>query len=112
MDFIVWILFFLLFIGMSAGIIIFFINSLVMLKKTPKDSENRSKRKNSFIVSSVLAVMLIIVVVVSFINADIILEGLFFGIPVGIIIFFIVSLVMWKKIRRTVKNTGQEKLLL
>ncbi|MDE5620391.1 MAG: hypothetical protein K2I80_07700, partial [Ruminococcus sp.] len=72
-------------------------------------SENRSKRKNSFIVSSVLAVMLIIVVVVSFINADIILEGLFFGIPVGIIIFFIVSLVMWKKNQKNSKKYRSRK---
>ncbi len=79
------------------GIIIFFIVSLILFKRTPKDSEKYRSRTTAFIVSGTLAVVLIIVIVTSFIDAYIILEGIFFGIPVGIIIFFIVSLVMLRK---------------
>lgn len=57
----------LLFIGIPAGIIIFFIVSLIMLKKTPEDSENYKKRKTAFIVSSVLAGILFTAVVALFI---------------------------------------------
>ncbi|MDE6780336.1 MAG: hypothetical protein K2J40_02610 [Ruminococcus sp.] len=79
------------------GIILFFIVSLILLKKTPKDSGKYKSRKNAFIDSSILAGILVTVIVLSFVNAGIILEGLFFCIPVGIIIFFIVSLVLLKK---------------
>lgn len=53
------------------GIIIFFIVSLIMLKKTPKDSEKYKSRKNAFIVSSVLAGILITAVVALFIMISI-----------------------------------------
>ncbi|MCM1313983.1 MAG: hypothetical protein NC205_00010 [Prevotella sp.] len=61
----------LLFIGIPVGIIIFFIVSLVLLKKTPKDSENYKKRKTAFIVSAVLAGILVMAVVVLFIMISI-----------------------------------------
>ncbi|MCM1313982.1 MAG: hypothetical protein NC244_01265 [Alistipes senegalensis] len=101
-DIILYIIFSFLDIGIPVGIIVFFIVSLVLLKKTPKDSKKYKSRKNTFIVSALLAGILITVIVLSFLNADIILEGLFFCIPVGIIIFFIVSLILLKK---TPKNS-------
>ena len=61
----------LLFIGIPAGIIIFFIISLVMLKKTPKDSGKYKKRKTAFIVSAVLAGILFTAVVALFIMISI-----------------------------------------
>jgi len=61
----------LLFIGIPAGIIIFFIVSLVMWRKTPKDSEKYKKRKTVFIVSAVLAGILLIAVVALFIMISI-----------------------------------------
>ncbi len=61
----------LLFIGIPVGIIIFFIVSLVMLKKTPKDSEKYRSRKTAFIVSAVLAGILITAVAVLFIMISI-----------------------------------------
>lgn len=57
----------LLFIGIPVGIIIFFIVSLIWLKKTPKDSENYKKRKTAFIVSAVLSGILVTAVVALFI---------------------------------------------
>ncbi|MDE6665245.1 MAG: hypothetical protein K2K14_03525 [Ruminococcus sp.] len=63
----------LLFIGIPVGIIIFFIISLVMLKKTPKDSEEYKKRKIAFIVSAVLAGILVAAVVALFIMAQMII---------------------------------------
>ncbi|MDE5556590.1 MAG: hypothetical protein K2J32_02675 [Ruminococcus sp.] len=57
----------LLFIGIPVAIIIFFIVSLVLLKKTPKDSEKYKKRKTAFIVSAVLAGIHVTAVVALFI---------------------------------------------
>lgn len=61
----------LLFIGIPVGIIIFFIVSLVMLKKTPKDNEKYKKIKIEFIVSAVLSGILITAVVTLFIMISI-----------------------------------------
>lgn len=60
-----------LFIGIPVGIIIFFIVSLILLKKTPKDSENYKKRKTVYIVSAVLAGILFMAVVALFIMISI-----------------------------------------
>ena len=57
----------LLFIGIPVGIIIFFIVSLILLKKTPKDSKNYKKRKTAFIVLAVLTGILVTAVVALFI---------------------------------------------
>ena len=65
------ILCFLLFIGIPAGIIIFFIVSLIMLKKTPKDSEKHKKIKTGFIISSILMGILITAVTSLFIMISI-----------------------------------------
>ncbi|MDE6501697.1 MAG: hypothetical protein K2L10_06400 [Ruminococcus sp.] len=64
----------LLFIGIPAGIIIFFIVSLILLKKTPKDSEKYKSRKTVFIVSSVLAGILVTAFVVLFIMTQMIIR--------------------------------------
>lgn len=61
----------LLFIGIPVGTIIFFIVSLVMLKKTPKDSEKYKSRKTAFIVSAVLAGILTAIVATLFIMISI-----------------------------------------
>ncbi len=61
----------LLFIGIPVGILIFFIISLILLKKTPVDSNKYKKRKTAYIVSSVLAGILLIAVVVLFIMISI-----------------------------------------
>lgn len=61
----------LLFIGIPVGIIIFFIVSLFMVIKTPKDSENYKKRKTVFIVSAVLTGILVTAVVGLFIMISI-----------------------------------------
>lgn len=61
----------LLFIGIPVGIIIFFIISLVWLKKTSKNSENYKKRKTVFIVSAVLSGILVTAVVALFIMISI-----------------------------------------
>lgn len=53
------------------GIIVFFIISLIMLKKTPKDNEKYKKIKTAFIVSAVLAGILITAVVTLFIMISI-----------------------------------------
>ena len=53
----------LLFIGIPAGIIIFFIVSLILLKKTPEDSDKYKKRKTVYMVSSVLAGIIFISVI-------------------------------------------------
>ncbi|MDE6034638.1 MAG: hypothetical protein K2G36_01840 [Ruminococcus sp.] len=45
----------ILFIGIPAGIVIFFIVSLILLKRTPVDSDKYKKRKTVYMVSSVLA---------------------------------------------------------
>ena len=71
---IIFIIPYLLYIGIPAGIIIFFIVSLVMLKKTPKNSENYKKRKITFIVSAVLAGILFTAVVALFIMAQMIIR--------------------------------------
>ena len=57
----------ILFIGIPAGIVIFFIVSLILLKKTPEDSDKYKKRKTVYIVSLVLAGIIFISVVVLFI---------------------------------------------
>ena len=54
----------LLFIVILAGILIFFIVSLILFKKTPEDSDKYKKRKMVYMVSSVLAGILFISVVV------------------------------------------------
>lgn len=61
----------ILFIGIPVGIIVFFIISLIMLKKTPKDNEKYKKIKTAFIVSAVLAGILITAVVTLFIMISI-----------------------------------------
>lgn len=67
------ILFFLLFIGIPVAVIVFFIMSLIMLKKTPKDSERYKKVKTEFIVSAVLAGILAAAVVALFIMSQMII---------------------------------------
>lgn len=61
----------LLFIGIPVGVIIFFIVSLILLKKTPKDSEKYKSRKTAFIVSVVLAGILTTIVATLFIMISI-----------------------------------------
>lgn len=61
----------LLFIGIPVGIIIFFITSLILLKKTPKDREKYKSRKTAFIVSAVLAGILTAIVATLFIMISI-----------------------------------------
>lgn len=61
----------LLFFGIPVGIIIFFIVSLILLKKTPKDSEKYKSRKTAFIVSAVLAGILTAIVATLFIMISI-----------------------------------------
>lgn len=61
----------LLFIGIPVGIIIFFIVSLILFKKTPKDSIEYKSRKTAFIVSAVLAGILTAIVVTLFIMISI-----------------------------------------
>lgn len=61
----------LLFVGIPVGIIIFFIVSLILLKKTPKDSEKYKSRKTAFIVSAVLAGILTAIVATLFIMISI-----------------------------------------
>lgn len=63
----------ILFIGIPVGIIVFFIMSLILLKKTPKDSEKYSSRKTAFIVSAVLSGILVTAVVALFIMAQMII---------------------------------------
>ena len=89
------------------GIILFFIASLVLLKRIPKESGKYKSRKNTFIVSSVLAGILITVIILSFINLGV-LEGLFFYIPVGIVILFIISFILLKK---TPKDSRKYKVI-
>lgn len=61
----------ILFIGIPVGIIVFFIISLIMLKKTPKDNEKYKKIKTAFIVSAVLVGILVTAVVTLFIMISI-----------------------------------------
>lgn len=61
----------LLFIGIPVGVIIFFIVSLILLKKTPKDSEKYKSRKTAFIVSVVLVGILTTIVATLFIMISI-----------------------------------------
>lgn len=68
------ILFFFLFIGIPVAVIVFFIMSLILLKKTPKDSERYKKVKTEFIVSAVLAGILVVAVVALFIMSQMIIR--------------------------------------
>lgn len=56
------------------GIILFFIVSLILLKKTPKDSGKYKSRKNAFINSSILAGILVTAFVVLFIMTQMIIR--------------------------------------
>ncbi|MDE6670804.1 MAG: hypothetical protein K2K16_01265 [Ruminococcus sp.] len=97
----------LLVTAIPVGIILFFIVSLILWKKTSVDSEKYKSRKNAFITSSILAGILITIIILSFIRLDV-LYGLFLFIPVGILIFFIVSLILLK---RTPKDSGKYKVI-
>ena len=93
--------------AIPVGIILFFIVSLILLKKTPKDSGKYKSRKNAFITSSILAGILITIIVLSFIRLDV-LYGLFLFIPAGILICFIVSFILLKK---TPKDSSKYKVI-
>ncbi|MDE6834234.1 MAG: hypothetical protein K2J39_08355 [Ruminococcus sp.] len=97
----------LLVTAILVGIILFFIVSLILWKKTPKDSGKYKSRKGAFIASSILAGILITIIILLFIDYGV-FEGLFLFIPVGILIFFIVSLILLKK---TPKDSGKYKVI-
>ena len=97
----------LLVTAIPVGIPIFFIVSLILWKKTPKDSEKYKARKNTFITSSILAGILITTIILLFIDMGV-FEGMFLFIPLGILICFIVSLILLK---RTPKDSSKYKVI-
>lgn len=56
------------------GIILFFIVSLILLKKTPKNSKKYKSRKNTFIVSAVLSGIFVTAVVTLFMMTQMIIR--------------------------------------
>lgn len=97
----------LLVTAIPVGIILFFIVSLILWKRTPSDSGKYKARKGTFITSSILAGILMTVIILLFIDMGV-FEGMFLFIPAGILICFIVSLILLKG---TPKDSSKYKVI-